>query len=121
MSNAFFDDAENRVVLQICRTSPGFIPIVMGGMLHPVRETSNANYPVSANLSAGDYVLGLEVLGCKLVRNEVDVVVVREPASFVRETWRIRARQIQVVMTDDWEGRRTDLSDYLHARHGERT
>ena len=119
MSAAFHDHPENRVVLQICRTSPGFIPIVVGGKLHPVRETCIVDYPVSANLSAEDFVLGLEVLGCKLVRNEISDAVVREPASFVRETWQVRAREIQAVMSDDWEGRRTALSDYLHARDGD--
>ncbi|WP_182422213.1 hypothetical protein [Aureimonas sp. ME7] len=116
MSSAFFDDQENRVVLQICRTSPGFIPIVIGGKLHPVREGMIDRYPVSANLSAEDGALGLEVLGCKLTRDGNDRVVVREPLLFRTDIWRDRARRIQAVISDDWDGRRTDLSDYLRAR-----
>lgn len=36
MSLAFFDDPENRVALQICRTAPGYVPIVTCGKLHAV-------------------------------------------------------------------------------------
>ncbi|WP_182422161.1 hypothetical protein [Aureimonas sp. ME7] len=119
MSDAFFTDPENRVVLQICRTSPGFIPIVVGGKLHPVRESMIDHYPVPANLSADDIVLGLEVLGCKLERSAAADVVVREPQMFKTDAWRDRARQIQAVMSDEWEGSPTVLSDYLHARAGD--
>ncbi|WP_019999001.1 hypothetical protein [Aureimonas ureilytica] len=116
MSVAFFDDPENLVILKICRTSPGFIPIVIKGKLHPVREANLDLYPVPSNLSMQDYVLGLEVLGCKLIRDGVNDVVIEEPAQFKSDMWRRRARQIQAIITDDWEGRWTELSDYLHGQ-----
>ncbi|ALN75714.1 hypothetical protein [Aureimonas sp. AU20] len=116
MTSAFFDDPENRMVLRICQTSPGFIPIVLKGKLHPVRESNIAHYPVSENLSSEDFALGLEVLGCRLVRTAVDDVVVQEPAAFRTPVWRDRARQIQAVMNDFWEGRGTALSEYLKQR-----
>ncbi len=116
MSHPIFDDPENKVVLGICRSSPGFIPIIVNGQLHPVRELNIAAYPVSPFLSAEDFVLGLEVLGCTIGRNENDDVVVREPRHFRSPLWGTRARQIQAMMSDFWEGRRTELSDYLHSR-----
>ena len=116
MTHPIFDDPENKVVLGICRTSPGFIPIIVGGQLHPVREINVAAYPVSPYLSAEDFVLGLEVLGCTIARNESDDVVVREPRHFRSASWGTRARQIQAMMGDFWEGRRTELSNYLHDR-----
>ncbi len=114
MSATFHKNPENTIVLQLCRSSPGFIPIVMSGRLYAVREANLSNYPVASNLSAEDYVLGLEVLGCRLTRDMNDDVMVHEPASFRSPAWRDRAKRIQSVMTDEWEGRRTELSDYLH-------
>lgn len=110
----FLDDPENKTVLWICNTAPGFIPIVIGGRLHPVREGSVADYPVPADLSAEDFVLGLLVLGCKLQRRPNGDIEVTEPRRWRSPAWLLRARQIQAVMTHDWEGRRTALSDYVH-------
>jgi hypothetical protein len=116
MSHSFLSDPETAVVLRICQTSPGFVPVILRGRLFPVREINIADYPVSSDLSVEDFVLGLEVLGCRLVRDRVDDVAVREPAHFRSPAWAERARQIQAVMSDAWEGRRTALSDYLHDR-----
>lgn len=116
MSHSFLSDPETAVVLRICQTSPGFVPVILRGRLFPVREINIADYPVSSDLSVEDFVLGLEVLGCRLVRDRVDDVTVREPARFRSPAWAERARQIQAVMSDAWEGRRTALSDYLHDR-----
>jgi len=114
MSRHLLSDPAAAVVLRICRSSPGFIPIVSRGQVYPVREAAIGEYPVHSDLSVEDFVLGLEALGCQFVRDAMDDVRVVEPASFRSSVWAERARQIQALMTDTWEGRRTALSDYLH-------
>lgn len=118
MSQRLLADPAAAVVLRICRSSPGFIPIVSRGQVYPVRETDIGDYPVHSDLSVEDFVLGLEALGCRFFRDEMDDVRVREPESFRSPAWAERARQIQALMTDTWEGRRTALSDYLHEQDG---
>ncbi len=118
MSQRLLADPAAAVVLRICRSSPGFIPIVARGQVYPVRESDIGNYPVHSDLSVEDFVLGLEALGCHFFRDGMDDVCVREPKSFRSPVWATRARQIQALMTDTWEGRRTALSDYLHEQDG---
>ncbi|KQQ90254.1 hypothetical protein [Aureimonas sp. Leaf324] len=117
MSIAFFEDPENRVILQICRSAPGYIPVVIGGTLHPVREASTDTHRVSSDLSVEDYVIGLEVLGCKVTHGENDDTIVREPTLFRSDAWQARARQIQAILfVHHRERLRPALSDYLRGR-----
>ncbi len=74
MTANVFNDPDNSVVLQVCPRSSGFIPIVKDGKLAQVRESTFDVRDFSPDHSVSDFVLGIEVLGCK-VSSGVDEVV----------------------------------------------